>query len=320
MEIKRMHDKADKRSMVYIAGYGRSGSTLLERILDSHPKMIGMGELSYLPEYLMNKDLRCACGSELRECSFWKPICNEFLESFEESLEEVLSIQRDIEAFGPWRKTGFRTKLNEKYRRYRELSQSLYEVIWRNSPPDIEYLIDSSKTAYTSARKPKILHTFRDIDIHVIHLVRDVRAVMWSVIGRGLNRNLDNNRIKTVFLPGVRALIGWLAANYFAHSLKRVLPNNRYLIIRYEDLVTHTDEVLAEISKFLSIDLYLAAKNLQNGKMISRSHQLAGNRMKKLKSIHLRPDFEWKKSLLNRHKILASVFASNELKRYGYNK
>lgn len=45
-----MPTTADTLNVVYIAGYGRSGSTLLERILATHPAICGLGELAYLAD------------------------------------------------------------------------------------------------------------------------------------------------------------------------------------------------------------------------------------------------------------------------------
>ena len=56
--------------IIYIAGSGRSGSTLLERVLNSAPSTFALGEFSALWRLEM-KDLVCSCGERMPACSFW---------------------------------------------------------------------------------------------------------------------------------------------------------------------------------------------------------------------------------------------------------
>jgi hypothetical protein len=46
--------------IIYIAGYGRSGSTLLERILGSHERFFGLGELASFLDLLDSETPRYA--------------------------------------------------------------------------------------------------------------------------------------------------------------------------------------------------------------------------------------------------------------------
>lgn len=40
----------------YIAGYGRSGSTVLDMLLGMHPAILGMGELTHVFEYWLGDE------------------------------------------------------------------------------------------------------------------------------------------------------------------------------------------------------------------------------------------------------------------------
>ena len=54
--------------LVYIAGYGRSGSTLLDTVLSSHPQLEGVGEIKYLfREVLDQKQLPAIWSTVLEE-------------------------------------------------------------------------------------------------------------------------------------------------------------------------------------------------------------------------------------------------------------
>ena len=48
--------------IIYIAGYGRSGSTLLARILGSHENIFTVGELINFLNLVNIDDSICSCG------------------------------------------------------------------------------------------------------------------------------------------------------------------------------------------------------------------------------------------------------------------
>jgi len=58
----------DTSAPVFIIGQPRSGSTLTERILDAHPEMHGVGEISKLHVMAMNLGQRMASSSTYPEC------------------------------------------------------------------------------------------------------------------------------------------------------------------------------------------------------------------------------------------------------------
>ena len=60
--------------ILYIAGYGRSGSTVLNIILGNHSSITSVGELSFLPEDWTNHHRVCSCGAPYHTCEFWKDL------------------------------------------------------------------------------------------------------------------------------------------------------------------------------------------------------------------------------------------------------
>ena len=59
--------------IIYIAGYGRSGSTVLDMLLGSDDHAIGLSELTHVFGYWSN-DLPCSCGKRIRQCEMWKKV------------------------------------------------------------------------------------------------------------------------------------------------------------------------------------------------------------------------------------------------------
>ncbi|WP_375175142.1 sulfotransferase [Pseudooceanicola sp.] len=59
--------------LIYILGSGRSGSTVLERVLNSSPRVVALGEVHALWRLPVER-LRCACGAAVPECGFWQAV------------------------------------------------------------------------------------------------------------------------------------------------------------------------------------------------------------------------------------------------------
>ena len=53
-----------KKKIIYIAGYGRSGSSILALILGQHKNIISLGEIGVIFSALKHKRI-CTCGQKL---------------------------------------------------------------------------------------------------------------------------------------------------------------------------------------------------------------------------------------------------------------
>ena len=60
--------------VLYIAGWGRSGSTLLERLLAEVDGVTLLGEVVHLWERGVREDELCACGTAFSGCPFWSEV------------------------------------------------------------------------------------------------------------------------------------------------------------------------------------------------------------------------------------------------------
>lgn len=306
-------------ALVYIAGYGRSGSTLLEGIMSCQPGMVALGEVSFLMSHWQDNAAACACQANIGTCSFWSPICKRFLSEVAMAPGDIYKLQQKVEAcrtrrlmhLKPWATTS-------DIKRYQVVMTRLYDAIKDSCPPGTTHLIDSSKTAYTSAMKPQHLLQNRAVDLYVIHLIRDLRGVIWSIVFRGLNRRLDQKLSSKASMPGARAIVGWIAANRAADRLRLLLPIARYYRLRYEDLVSKPEAVLKNLGAFLGVDFSGVAQKIDEGIIPPLRHQVGGNRMRKEQRLLLRPDFQWRIRLQRRYRIAARILAGSRLQFYGY--
>ncbi|HMB70712.1 MAG TPA: sulfotransferase, partial [bacterium] len=60
--------------VLYIAGNGRSGSTLLDVILGQIPGFFPVGEVRNVWDYGVVENRPCGCGEAFHDCPFWSRI------------------------------------------------------------------------------------------------------------------------------------------------------------------------------------------------------------------------------------------------------
>ena len=72
--VTRLVNPPVRPRLLFIAGWGRSGSTLLDRILGQVPGVFSAGELRDIWRRGALEDRLCGCGSPFRECAVWRKV------------------------------------------------------------------------------------------------------------------------------------------------------------------------------------------------------------------------------------------------------
>lgn len=128
------------KKIIYIAGLGHSGSTILDMALGCHPKIIGLGEIYAVFNKENHSELfkksTCSCGKKGIHCDFWS------------RLQAVASSNNSTE---------------EKYK-------TLVDYFSEKYGGDM-ILTDSSKNSYSYL---KFLNA--EYDLKIIYLTRDYRS------------------------------------------------------------------------------------------------------------------------------------------------
>lgn len=285
-------------SLIYIAGYGRSGSTLVDLLLNTHDDIIGIGELLHLFKY-NPLNIPCSCGMSVASCSFWK---------------SVIDIR-------PMYTANYTAPRHIHYIHHTHcdtlhcLKHILHNISYLSGK---SVIVDSSKTATVkSIRHLLMIQRIFGSQLKVLHLVRDPRAVMWSIM-RGSNKKLLAGKSEKVWGAPYRAVFGWYRANLLTHIIKRTHPHLQIIRMRYEDIVHKPIQEISKLGLFLDLDMSQLIKIVQNGNPIHGGHAIAGNRMRHHGPIKLTADFEWQVKMPKTTKSLA--WASWPLSaRYGYN-
>ena len=287
-----MSSRESLPTVVYIAGYGRSGSTVLDVLLGNCPGVSSVGELFMF--FRPGETRRCGCGATVADCSFWKAVRDAYCHRVGEPACDTmgLAFRRSVEG----QHAMFSLK---RHPHYAKSQSALLESIAQVSGTAV--VVDSSKTAVEVAHRPAALRA-AGVSVKVIHLVRDGRGCMWSLM-RGCNRKLEQGEENPqLAISRLRAVLGWLQANLMALGRDT-------LRVRYEDLVRDPSAELARIGRFLNIDTSAVVGSLAAGKYLRSGHSISGNRLRHTGIQRLELDDEWRKRLTLFDRMLYWFFA-----------
>lgn len=226
--------------VIYVAGYGRSGSTLLERLLADSLDAVPTGELRQIWEHGLRKDFRCGCGAQFSSCPFWTSVgagvwdadprgVGEHAERLQRRWVRNLRIPRLA-------KQGARS-VDPELRDHCELLARLYGTI--REVAGTRYVIDSTKSpAYAH-----LLARVEGIELFVIHLIRDSRAVAYSWTRPKARPETPDGRLMRA-KGALRGAVEWSMRNAWACTLRNAARG--YVRVWYEDLARDPEATIAE--------------------------------------------------------------------------
>jgi hypothetical protein len=140
-----------------------------------------------------------------------------------------------------------------------------------------------------------------DLDLRVVHLVRDVRGV-------GLSRQKNRGQ-----LNWHRNVGAWVRMNRLIENQLRQLPDDRWMRIRYEELCRSPAETLNRFFRFCDLEPHVLPLDFG-----SVEHHVVGNRMRLTNACQIRLDETWKRALTKHELAVASKLAGAMQMRYGY--
>jgi hypothetical protein len=172
---------------------------------------------------------------------------------------------------------------------YGKIVDCLFDSIIDESHGE-KVFVDSSKTAWLSSWRPYCLYK-AGYEVKVIHIVRDGRSVIGSFL-KGDNVKMQLGLDDVAFrAPVSRSIFGWVVANLSAFLNSRSLPEGSSYLLRYEDLIGNTQNVLTELNGFLGIDMSgVASKVADNRALEVRDCGFSGNRILDETSITISTD------------------------------
>jgi hypothetical protein len=285
--------------VLYIIGYGRSGSTLLDIMLGNHPEVFGAGEATWIFKHF-RQNIECSCGTSARSCPVWAGVFKRVGSDPKTAARLTLAGDRAIGI--------------PNTEEYRKTWRTMFDALGRET--GARWIVDSSKISRLQFNRLHMLGTLLPDPPLVVHLIRDPRAVMWSV-RRGSNRRLAAG--DTSFPRGreIRGVASWILANSMA-ELVRMSSGFPWRVLRYEDLVARPTSVLSALLKWMQLDPDPVIRRLTDGRGFDVGHSLSGNRMRsETRTVQIRPDSEWEEKLPAMTRLLA-LPAVPLMRRYGY--
>jgi hypothetical protein len=176
-------------------------------------------------------------------------------------------------------------------------------------------MVDSSKTAWGSSLMPFRFHKRLSHHFLLVHVVRNPKAVCWSVMRTPRKRNAS----QFASMPLTRCLgaaIGWLAANMVCEVFGWLHPRN-YIRIRYEDLTQSTEESLKAVFHKLSVQ---PPASIECTDALDNRHQLYGNRIRfrPLSPSDIKEDVTWRTMMPRTYRCVATSLCLPLEIRYGY--
>ena len=291
--------------VVYIASNGRSGSTLLLRLLGTPERHVAIGELHDIwKDNWRTGETTCSCGKALQECEFWNAVMQEAFGEFSENdAQHVLSLRRStlgarylpFLAFPNLRPKYYQRRLEE----YAAILGATYRAIQEVSGCDV--IVDSSKRPTTAMALMEI----PGIRPKMIHLVRDSRGCVYSWRKRG--------RRNAIFFAK-----RWAFNQLFSSFASRRFDT--YCAYRYEDFAANPRGVLADMAGSLGFSEDTVFPFVSDTDVILREgHVVSGNLNRFSQGeIAIRPDLEWKDRMPTREKLIVAFLTLPWLLKYRY--
>jgi Sulfotransferase domain len=292
--------------VLYIGGEGRSGSTILERLITDNPGVCGIGEVKWLFGMGVGNRELCGCGRLVVDCPLWKEIGVRLAGGWETPAgSDLVAFFRDVNHVRnlPIILSGRGGMVT----RARRVLGEMYPAIAELTGADV--VVDSSKHPSWAF----LLAGLENIDLRIVHLVRHPSAVVYSW-SAPVARPHAASSASWRFMPAHRSwevAIRWDIFNALFHRLEqRGVPTLR---IRYEDYVEDLKGVVEECLRFAGID-----RGPVPGRTIDE-HGIAGNPSRFAPAgTTINRDDRWVEGLgENRHAMVSAITWPIRM-RYGY--
>ncbi|MDQ3660318.1 MAG: sulfotransferase [Actinomycetota bacterium] len=310
---------SEEVKVLYIIGWGRSGSTIMGNLLGEIDGFFHGGELTYLWERGLLEGRLCGCGQVIPNCELWSDVLrrsygNDFAATLD--AKGMVQAQRDgLRVRHTWqllKRPADRLPQDAVLKRYSEAMLDLYRQIATTTGARV--VIDSSKRPSDAA----LLRLLPGITPYYVHLVRDPRAVAFSWTRK--KAQLDRHRPALMSPHSVLdSAMSWLSWNLAAEALRKRAGTDHFSLVRYEDFVTRPHEVLEGILRLVGETATSVPLSDDGTAHLSTNHTVSGNPDRFSTSrVKLREDREWRSRQATGDRLLTTLVALPLLHRYHY--
>jgi hypothetical protein len=308
----------DPVKVLYIAGKGRSGSTLLASLLGQLPGFFNAAEVNFLWDWGLVENHKCGCGQPLQECPTWRAVLTEADALLADTdIPPIASarVDRDQAAVVRWPKTlhllRARPGTHPRWKqldRYTTAVSAIYRAIVRVTGARV--VVDSSKKPI----EPVALGIVEGVDLYLAHLVRDPRAVVYS----WQRSRVYSDRDDVEYMPRFSASFtttSWLGRSLLVEVIGRRRPVE---LVRYDEMARDPEAVLRRLADFVGEPAGDLAFLTSKAATLAPTHSVGGNPVRMASGeIKIAPDDEWRTHLAPRKRLVSTAIALPLLHRYG---
>lgn len=315
-EFRSVSDGRTK--VLYVSGFGRSGSTLLGNVLGQVDGFVSVGEIRAIWEHGLIQNKVCGCGALFNECGMWLPV-----------LDEAFGGMGRVD---PWkmirlRESWARTKhiplmlasparwlLKRRLAEYVDGLGKLYQAVQTTTGSRV--IVDTSKFPSYGY----LLQNTPGVDLYVLHLVRDPRAVAHSWGARKKLRLDRSGGPGSVMTPHslLESSLVWDEWNFAMERIRKSRPE-RYMLLRYEDFVSHPRTSVGRIMRFIEETGAESIFETESRVFLNETHSFSGNPDRfQTGTITVKADEEWKRSMSTARQTAVAALTWPGLVRYGY--
>ncbi|MBN1972661.1 MAG: sulfotransferase [Sedimentisphaerales bacterium] len=321
--------------LVYILAASHSGSTLLSMLLNSHPDIVTTGELKLSSKAIgdINR-YRCSCGQLINQCTFWQKIKEGMgRRGYDFDIANAGMDFNSVDSkyvhwlLGPLNRgvllealRDCALKISPKWRKHlpdiQKRNAALISTILETAGAKV--VADSSKTDL----RLKFLLRNPELDIKVIHLIRDGRGVALTYMNPvefadaktpdlragGMGGNRDNERLTIA-----QAANQWKRSNEAALNVIRRVDKSRKIEIHYEQLCRDTENTFVRLFQFIGLD-----SDTREREFRAAANHVIGNGMRLDKTSEINLDERWRSALTKDELQVFNQIAGALNRRFGY--
>ena len=290
---------------------------MLERVIGEMPGFVNVGELIDLFRHVARHGERCGCGEPFADCPFWTSVGKRAFGGWDtESVAEVrtllsqVSRQRRMPQLLTMRLAG--RDFREHVAAYGARYASLYRIIAAEAGADC--VVDASKWPVQALALARA-----GLDVRVIHLVRDVRGVSYSLGKQEVARPHAVGETDFMWRNApAGAAARWVTCQGQAELLRSC--GLRVTRVHYEDFIREPRHTVKAALSGLGFPVEEAQlSHIGNGRVVlGHTHGLSGNPSRfRYGEIVLRADEAWRDQMRRRDRGVATMVALPFLLRYG---
>ena len=303
----------NSQKVLYIAGFERSGSTIINRVLGQIEGFVAWGELRDIWQHGIIENRRCTCGALFKNCPAWTKILNEAFGGIEQvDPQKMIWLLQKTRAnvlphhFKISTEKFFKSNVEE----YLNNLESLYKAIQTTTGSKV--IVDSTKASWYGY----VLGMLPNIDLYVVHVVRDPQGVCYSLQQRKLKGEPECQ-----WYNPLHASLSWNLKNAAVEMLLNSSPK-RYLRIRYENFVQNPKTAVDSILNLVQEEVTQLPFKDNSTVEMKVDHIFAGSPSSRSQTgaVKLQLDDRWKEKMKPIDKALVTYLTFPFSKRYLSNK